>query len=294
MSTTTTTSSFLILPAPLRAFLATFPLHTYPPISARPAHARPTQPTIWIHPPLSDLLSADVECLKWQAYIALRGVTGVRVRGDVKAEGGVGGRLPSLWVPVPLGLEGKEGGEGEGELLPAHLIPAWVDREKRMEGKEGGELEGYRDAEARDESRAWVALLEGTVHSALITFHPTSTTARISSIAATLTPPPAPLTGLASLFPPYGAHVPVAELELKYAEAVGALSERLGGDKWFLGSESPTPLDALAFAYLHTILHTPAPAGQLRTQVTRRVNLVAWERRVSGAVRAAFVKADEV
>ncbi|TFK54724.1 hypothetical protein OE88DRAFT_1623709 [Heliocybe sulcata] len=291
----TTTTSFLTLPAPLRTFLASFPLYTYPAIQARPAHSKPTHPTIWIHPPLSDpdhnLLSADVECLKWQAYIAMRDVEGVRVRCDVKAEGGVGGRLPSLWVPVALGLEGQKEAD-EGELLPAHLIPAWVDREKAVE--KADELEGYKDVEARDESRAWVTLLEGTVHSALITFQPTSTTARSSSVASILTPPPAPLTGLASLFPPYGAHVPSAEVEVKYAEAISALSERLSGDKWFLGSETPTPLDALAFAYLHAILHSSTSGGPLRTQVTRRVNLVAWERRVSGLVRAAFVKAGDV
>ncbi|EPQ57985.1 hypothetical protein GLOTRDRAFT_103948 [Gloeophyllum trabeum ATCC 11539] len=278
----TTTTSLLTLPAPLRTFLASFPLHTYPAIPPPRSNSLhdPAQPTMWIHAPLADpehnLLSADVECLKWQAHVALRGVERVRVRWDVAAAGGVGGRLPSVWVP---------GGEG-GELIPAHLIPAWVERERGGEG-----AEGYRDEAARDESRAWVALLEGTVHAALITFHPASTTARVSSLAATLAPPPAPLTGVSSLLPPYGARVPAAELETRYAEAVGALSERLGGDKWFLGSASPTPLDALAFAYIHTLLHTPAP--KLRTQVTRRVNLVAWERRVSGLVRAAFVKAGE-
>ena len=30
------------------------------------------------------------------------------------------------------------------------------------------ELEGYADGDARDESRAWVALLEGNVHAALV------------------------------------------------------------------------------------------------------------------------------
>jgi metaxin len=41
-----------------------------------------------------------------------------------------------------------------------------------MGGRKGapGVLEGYKDEEARDESRAWVSLLEGDVHAALVTF----------------------------------------------------------------------------------------------------------------------------
>jgi metaxin len=54
---------------------------------------------------------------------------------------------------------------------------------------------------------------------------------------------------------------------------------------WFLGSSHPTPLDALVFAYLHCILHT---SDTIRIEVTRRVNLVAWEWRVRCLVREAF------
>lgn len=49
---------------------------------------------------------------------------------------------------------------------------------------------------------------------------------------------------------------------------------------------APTALDALIFAYLHCILH--ARDNAVRIEVTRRVNLVAWERRVQSQVRAAF------
>lgn len=93
----------------------------------------------------------------------------------------------------------------------------------------------------------------------------------------------------------------------QYRDAVAALSERLGTDKWFLGSacvrnyfsafsptnsrgisfSEPTPLDALAFAYLHCILHS---SDSIRIEVTKRVNLVAWEWRVRGIIRAAFIQ----
>lgn len=130
------------------------------------------------------------------------------------------------------------------------------------------------------------------------------------AVETMLSPPPAPLTGLSSLIPPYGTHIDRSAVELQYKEAIASLSERLGTDKWFLGSEcvsqtiwlvdadtnaaarysAPTALDALIFAYLHCILHCKDNA--VRIEVTRRVNLVAWERRVQALVRAAFRRPD--
>ena len=57
----------------------------------------------------------------------------------------------------------------------------------------------------------------------------------------------------------------------------------------FERNSGPTALDALLFAYLHVLLHpTTKDADALRFEVTRRVNLVAWERRVRSDVQAAF------
>ena len=50
----------------------------------------------------------------------------------------------------------------------------------------------------------------------------------------------------------------------------------------------PTALDALAFAYLHTLLNS---TDELRIEVARRVNLVTWERRVYEQVRSSFESA---
>jgi metaxin len=178
------TSSIFSLPDPLRNFLSRFPLHTYPPISSPYHTSRVTQSTLWIHPPRSllhiaskqaqhsteDVLSSDVECLKWQAYLALRNLSQrIAVRWDVSPDGGIDGRLPNLHVPIDPDSKGLEAGikdDREGDLLAAHLIPEWVD------GKFGdvGPLEGYADETAKDESRAWVALLEGNVHAALVSY----------------------------------------------------------------------------------------------------------------------------
>ncbi|TFK76230.1 hypothetical protein BDN72DRAFT_830778 [Pluteus cervinus] len=279
------------LPQPLHAFFSLFPLHTYPPVPY-PSKTRVTSPTLWIHPPSSSsssasspdvgALSSDVECLKWQAYIALRGVTDIHVRWDVSPDGALGGKLPNFHV---LDDEAKP------KLLPCHLIPDWVD------GKVGvteGALEGYKDEAARDESRPWVSLLEGSVHAALILVQPgpsyfqtllfpdENTTHPLQTL---LNPPPAPLTGLSSIVPASGTRISQTSIEIQYREAIAALSERLGTDKWFLGSAQPTALDALAFAYIHTILNAK---DTIRIEVTRRVNLVAWEWRVRNIVRPVF------
>lgn len=311
------------IPTAVKSIFSHFPLHTYP-ATYSPYQAQPIRtPTLWVRPPRSakahnepgspDVLSGDVECLKWQAYLALRfsqapQPTRVAVRWDVSVSGALDGRLPNLHVPldtVPASLIGssedrekKVKDDGEGEVLPAHHIPEWVNG--RL-GEENGELEGYRDPDARDESRAWVALLEGNVHAALLAFSPaeTSLLEKISpdpsskslltggSLSVSLIPPPAPLTGLLSLLPAYGERIDLHAIEEKYRGAIKALSDRLGEDTWILGSANPTPLDALLFAYLHALLH--AKDKLLRFEVERRENLVAYEGRIRAIVTNAFV-----
>lgn len=150
----------LSLPPPLRHIFSLFPLYTHAEVSSPYTAEAVEKPCLWIARPWSpdaDLLSADVECLKWQAYLALRGLTKIAVRWDVSADGALDGRLPNFHVP-------RKDQEAGGELLPAQLIPEWVDA--RVGGQ--GMLEGYADEAARDESRAWVSLMEGNVHAALV------------------------------------------------------------------------------------------------------------------------------
>ena len=256
-------AGYISLPAPLRQFFSLFPLYTHPSVSSPYTAKKITAPTIWVHPPRdpdADLLSSDVECLKWQAYLALRGLTDVVVRWDVSVDGALESRLPNLHVPL------KEGEDGGGELLPAHLIPEWADSHLSS-GQ--GELEGYIDEAARDESRAWVALMEGKVHAALVRIvasrayisgklilicfmfflqmlsqqQPLSLLSLLApfpskprSVESLLNPPPAPLTGLSALLPPFGTHFDRSAIELQYKDAIASLSERLGTDRWFLGS----------------------------------------------------------
>ncbi|KAI0291078.1 hypothetical protein B0F90DRAFT_407905 [Multifurca ochricompacta] len=318
MTTTPTTStpisktSILTVPQPLAKLFSYFPLKTYPPLN--PIKVPIINPLLWIHPPAPSVpgkesaLSADIECLKWQAHIALRGLQDISVRWDISEEGALGGRLPNLQVPSELARD------VDGELLAAHNIPTWIDEKVG----ELDDLEGFKDVESRDESHAWISLLEGDVHAALVRllkknqfpsthffitgfglgvgstptflfYHsvlqmPPSTTQR--PIENILTPPPAPLSGFSSILPPYGARLLPSAIASRYRDAIAALSERLGQHEWFLGSSGPTALDAVAFAYFHVLLHAE---DDLRIEIARRVNLVHWEHRVRERVRAAFV-----
>ncbi|KAJ3891973.1 hypothetical protein GG344DRAFT_46284, partial [Lentinula edodes] len=225
----------------------------------------------------SELLGSDVKCLKWQAYIALRGLSNIRVRFDVDAQGAIDGRLPNLHVPFDASTTYSWTAEIDMKLAHNALDDSW---------------EGYRDEATKDERRAWVSLLEGNVHAALIPSQPTQSFLESlvappapppasPSLDSFLVPPPPPSTGFFSLIPSYS--LTLFTVFEKYADAIKALSEKLGTDKWFLGSEHPTPLDAL----INCILQS---SELVRTEV-RRVNLVAWEWRVLGTVKAAFRRA---
>jgi len=170
-------ASFFSVPSPLVAFNAHFPLKSHPYI--KPLDKSPlTTPTLWIQPPpatsqpADNLLSADVECLKWQAYLALRGLKHIKLRWDIAPEGAIDGALPNLHVPISDALSKSEklsqsDGADDGELLAAHSIPTWVDAKLGVDST-ADPLEGYKDQEARIESRAWISLLEGVVHAALV------------------------------------------------------------------------------------------------------------------------------
>ncbi|KAJ3812433.1 hypothetical protein F5876DRAFT_37396 [Lentinula aff. lateritia] len=301
------------VPGPLKSLFSYFPLYSYPPLNAKGNQVL-EYPTIWVHPSkhhtsADAVLSSDVECLKWQAYLALRGLSNIRARFDVDAQGAIDGRLPNLHVPFDASTtyswtaeSNKKKAISTGpiddstELLSAPHIVEWVDA-KLAHSALDDSWEGYRDEATKDESRAWVSLLEGNVHAALILSQPTQSflesllappapPSASPSLDSILVPPPPPSTGFFSFIPSYS--LTLFTVFEKYADAIKALSEKLGTDKWFLGSEHPTPLDALIFAYLYCILQS---SELVRTEVTRRVNLVAWEWRVRGTVKAAFKRA---
>lgn len=311
-------TSVIPIPPPLKAFFAHFPLYTHPAIQTRERQNYSKSPTLWIHPPFdpsSNFLSSDIECLKWQAYIALRGLSNILVRWDIPPDAGIDGHLPNLCT--------YSESMGDYELLDRKMIPGWVDTQVSVEG-----LDGFNDEEAKLESEAWISLLEGTVHAAVVrrtccVSQCVLTTLQIlaqppkpllskltspsfqtpaHSLSALFAQPLAPFSGLSSILPPSGTQVDVSGVYAEYKNAVVALSDRLGEDRWFLGSRlvclsfafghnltyssKPTALDALVFAYLHSILSS---SHQIRLEVTRRANLAAWHYRVLHIIKPCFV-----
>ena len=147
----------LPIPEAIHKIFAKFPLYSYPSLDVSGNALKNNNAILWIHPPASNSafksLSDDVECLKWQAYMALRGLQNIYVRWDVSPLGSLDGRLPALQTP-------------ERNVLSARMIPGWVDTRLGLDHDDA--FEGYRDDAAKDESRAWVSLLEGPIHVALV------------------------------------------------------------------------------------------------------------------------------
>src|SRR5258708_7620956 len=142
--------STLSVPASVQKLFSIFPLHSVP---GQCVSTNPSSPTLWIRPPASTLSnqSQDIVCLKWQAYLALRGIRNMRLRWDISDDGAVQGRLPSLHL-------------ANGDLLEARKIPNWADN---VHGSSIDVLEGFRTIELKNESRAWVSLLDSSVQAAL-------------------------------------------------------------------------------------------------------------------------------
>lgn len=160
--------SLFPVPTPLLKVFALFPLYSYPHIE--PPSKKPLEePTLWIAPPCADLesgvLSSDVDCLKWQAYLALKGLVGIAVEWDVSSQGAIDKKLPNLHVP----LDGKIPEPEDGSLLAASMIPSWVaDRLASTDEKQVDALDGYTNQAAKDESLAWTTMLETRVRAALV------------------------------------------------------------------------------------------------------------------------------
>lgn len=166
--------SFFAVPSSIAAFNSHFPIKTNPPIIPI-GKTRITTPTLWILPPRrtsESLLSGDVVCLKWQAYLALRGMKGIKVRWDIAPEGSMRESLPNLHVPhSECERSSKSEGAEDIALLAAHSILTWVDVKLEVDST-ANPLEGYKDEETKTESRAWVSLLEGVIHAALVSAQP--------------------------------------------------------------------------------------------------------------------------
>ena len=105
--------------------------------------------------------------------------------------------------------------------------------------------------------------LEPQAHSLLSLLVPYQTTTS-RSIETVLPTPPAPLTGWSTLFRPYGTRLDLTSIELKYKDAIAALSDRLGTDRWFLSSSYVFLKQAYGFQLLIYLLKITNCFGRAR------------------------------
>jgi len=295
----------LPVPKSVQNLFSKFPLQTYPAIERTTEH-HPEGPTLWVLPPdepNNSVLSSDVECLKWQAYIALwpRDTSegdrkDVKVAWDISPAAGVDGMLPTLCIQ----RHNPKSGRREWKFLGSKGIAEWIDGPVELQEK---------DTFYNDEMEAWVQLLEGDVHDALVVLNEShnifddlrsyllpgrygkhgpvkSRTALVSSIKF------GAVIQLPFITDKTSSEFEVERIRERFSEAIKALSVRLGGDEWFLGSRNPTALDALAFAYICKSLHEsnqPTEASRwIRREVWKYVNLIRWETRVRKMVEAFY------
>ena len=95
------------------------------------------------------------------------------------------------------------------------------------------------------------------------------------------------VTNIDTLQPPPLTHCP--PLDHQVDTCCRALSERLGKETYFFGSQ-PTPLDALVYGHLYTIITTPLQDTRLASIVNGYSNLV----RLTNHVDAEYFKGIEI
>lgn len=74
----------------------------------------------------------------------------------------------------------------------------------------------------------------------------------------------------------YSSRISEADIMREARDALSALSELLGHDRWFFGQAQPSMLDASIFAYTHLVLDEQLEWGEneLARQVSQHQNLV--------------------
>ncbi|KAG2173378.1 hypothetical protein INT44_008730 [Umbelopsis vinacea] len=259
--------------------LKKFPLKTFP---ATYEPTRPTKPTLQVFGPgwEGKQASFDVDCLSMQVYLKFCGVDfDVVHSNEPYASPKV--KLPYLVVPPDHCLYGEQ-------------IHHWLQKNEKSKklGKEAEDIE----------SKAYVTMIEKKLGAALL---------------FTLWLEPLNASELTSA--KYFGHVsnPIDKL-LAYrkkeevvqsllidrdvlireeiyqsaAETLSALSVKLGANDYFFGSDYPTYLDAVAFAYFHVILAIPqitdsnadkeakSHATELRNLVLNHSNLVKYTKKM--------------
>ncbi|KAI9251500.1 hypothetical protein BDA99DRAFT_575209 [Phascolomyces articulosus] len=259
--------------------LKNFPLKVYPPVYERP---KLTNDTLYIYGPgwKNSWGSFDVECLQIQIYLKFCGID-FDVKNSNEPNSSPSGKLPYLATVV-------------GAVYDSDQIQKWI-----VERNKGKTLESTTDNE---QSKAFIALARTKLHAAWL-FSSWLEPLNYSDITskAYYEHVPGPINRLLA----YQKQNEVVQTLLAdrdilvreeiyndAAQALEALSIKLGDDSYYFGSSEPTWIDAVIFSYIHSIMSMPTIPGNtlgdeekkqahaLRNLVRKHENLVRYAKAI--------------
>ncbi|KAI8379192.1 uncharacterized protein BYT42DRAFT_495800 [Radiomyces spectabilis] len=258
--------------------LKQFPLKVFPPVD-KPATL--TKDTLYIYGPgwRNSWASFDVDCLQMQMYLKFCDVDFDIVNSN-EPHASPSGKLPFL-VTVP------------GAVYESAKIHQWLkdtQKEKTLPSATG------------EQAKAFIALANSKLYAALL-FSQWLEPLNYSEITskAYYSQVPSPINWVLA----YRKKTDVVqrlltdrdilvreEIYQDAANALEALSVKLGDDTYFFGESEPTWMDAVIFSYLHVIMGAPQftdgtfsdenkrQAGTLRGLVRKHENLVQYAKAI--------------
>ncbi|GAA5909446.1 uncharacterized protein JCM6883_003947 [Sporobolomyces salmoneus] len=280
------------VPSPLAPLYAYFPLLIVSnDDSTTPA---PSKPTLWVlgPPPTGHQESLDPVCRQAQAFARFSGMD-CQPRYLSDGLGAPGGTLPSLHLP-------------QGDLIETERVVEWIEKNSRS--SDGGATTKQSQEEKEDSTerpidpvvQAYTSLVETTLLPAVVaalyllpssaapSVTPTTSLPWLSNLAAKWLGIGQKQEKISQVKKLRGGKVgkntvlDLEEVEREAVEALEALEEKFEGQKkderWFLGANSPTQLDASVYSLLSIISVLPAKgdSGILRTTLERCPNLSRW------------------
>ncbi|KAI9494753.1 hypothetical protein BDB00DRAFT_955201 [Zychaea mexicana] len=259
--------------------LKSFPLKVYPPVYERP---KLTHDTLYIYGPgwRNSWGSFDVECLQMQIYLKFCDIE-FEAKNNNEPNSSPSGKLPYLATVT-------------GAVYDTDQIHKWVSERNKTKA-----LASIADSE---QAKAFIALARTKLHAAWL-FSAWLEPLNYSEITskAYYGHVPGPINHLLA----YQKQNEVVhelltdrdilvreEIYKDAAQALEALSIKLGDSAYFYGSSEPTWLDAVIFSYIHAIMSMPTLPGStlgdeekkqattLRNLVRKHENLVRYAKTI--------------
>ncbi|KAI9187796.1 hypothetical protein H9P43_002187 [Blastocladiella emersonii ATCC 22665] len=284
-----------------RASRITFPLAILPPIQPAPAPIS-NAPTLYVHRPRwprqkNSWASSDPECLVWQTYLQFSGIKYDLVLCDEPLMSPTGA-LPFLVTEKGRVFASRDRllrYIGTRAHAPATVAAVVADVARGARPADAARLLTPEDLPAAGDARAlahmYLALIDTALWPALMHNwwrEPRNRPAMAALYTRGVYPRPVDALILESraadvakhLATRYGEDAAARSSEDVYAaaaDALEAIAVRLGDSAYFFG-DSPSFIDALLFATIHSILSADFPADKLRGLVIAHAKLFQYSK----------------